>query len=72
MASIFDALGSRPTMDIIQRFQQFRQMFSGDPKQIQQQVQQRIQQMIDSGRISQAQYDQAVQQANETYKKMMK
>ena len=45
------------------RFNQFRQMFSGDPRQ-------QIQQMMNSGKISQAQYNNAVQQANQLYKSL--
>ena len=44
--------------NIVQRFQQFRQMFSGDPRQ-------QVQQLLNSGRISQAQYNQAVQMAQQ-------
>ena len=40
----------------LQRFNQFRQNFNGNP-------QQQIQQMLNSGKISQEQYNQAVQQA---------
>lgn len=47
--------------NFINQFNQFRQMFSGDPRA-------QIQQMMNSGKISQAQYDQAVQQANQLYK----
>lgn len=39
--------------NIIQQFLQFRQNFSGDPRA-------QIQQMLNSGRISQADYDRAV------------
>lgn len=39
---------------LIQQFNQFKQNFSGDPRQ-------QIQQLMNSGRISQAQYDRAVQ-----------
>lgn len=44
--------------NLIQKFQQFRQQFQGDPKQ-------QIQQMLNSGRISQQQYNNAVQMANQ-------
>lgn len=44
--------------NVIQRFQQFQRMFSGDPKQ-------QIQQLLSSGRVSQQQYNQAVQMANQ-------
>lgn len=44
--------------NILQQFQQFRQAFRGDPRQ-------QIQQLLNSGRISQAQYNQAVQLAQQ-------
>lgn len=47
--------------NLIQQFQQFRQNFRGDPKQ-------QVQQMLNSGKITQAQYDQAVQLANQLQK----
>lgn len=42
----------------MQQFQQFRQNFKGNP-------QQQIQQMLQSGRISQSQYNSAVQTAQQ-------
>lgn len=51
---LYNQLGQQ---DMMQRFNQFRQSFSGNP-------QQQIQQMLNSGKISQAQYNQAVQKAN--------
>lgn len=44
--------------NILQQFQQFRENFKGDP-------QQQIQQLLNSGRISQQQYNQAVQMAQQ-------
>lgn len=44
--------------NIIQQFNQFRQTFKGNP-------QQQVQQMLNSGRITQEQYNQAVQMANQ-------
>lgn len=44
--------------DMVKRFNEFRNTFKGDPRQ-------QIQQMLNSGRITQAQYNQAVQKANE-------
>lgn len=41
---------------LVQQFNQFRNSFKGDPRA-------QIQQMLNSGQISQSQYDQAVQQA---------
>lgn len=43
---------------MLQRFQQFRQNFKGDP-------QQQIQQLLNSGKVSQAQYNRAVQIAKQ-------
>lgn len=44
--------------NMIQQFLQFQQTFTGDPKA-------QIQQMLNSGRVTQAQYDQAVQMARQ-------
>lgn len=44
--------------NIFRRFQQFQQAFKGDPRQ-------QVQQLLNSGRVTQAQYDQAVKMANE-------
>ena len=49
--------------NIIQRFQQFRQMFQGDPRA-------QVQQLLNSGRVSQAQYNQAVQMAQQMQRMM--
>ena len=43
---------------LLQRFNQFRQAFSGDPRQ-------QVQQLLNSGRISQAQYNNAYQMAQQ-------
>ena len=53
--------GNAPMNPILQRFQQFQRMFKGDPKQ-------QVQQMLNSGRVSQAQYNQAVQTAQQLQK----
>ena len=47
-----------PAAQMMQRFQQFRQAFQGDPRQ-------QVQNLLNSGRVSQAQYNQAVQMANQ-------
>lgn len=44
--------------NIMQRFQQFRQNFRGNP-------QEQVQQLLNSGKVSQAQYNQAVQLAQQ-------
>lgn len=65
MNPLFNLLGSSslpPNMkNMINQFQQFKQTFSGDPRQ-------QIQMMLNSGRISQDQYNKAVQMANELSK----
>lgn len=43
---------------IMQRLEQFRQQFTGDPRQ-------QIQQLLSSGRVSQAQYNHAYQMAQQ-------
>ena len=50
--------GGEMQNNIMQRFQQFRQMFQGDPRT-------QIQQLMNSGRVNQGQYNQAVQMANQ-------
>lgn len=61
MNPLFKMFGNNNMQNMISQFKQFRQTFSGDP-------QQQVQQLLNSGRISQAQYNQAVQQANAFYK----
>ena len=63
--SFFNSLGiAGPQMPMngiqgmIQRFQRFQQMFRGDPKQ-------QVQQLLNSGKVSNAQYQQAVQMAQQ-------
>ena len=55
---LFNLFGGNQMSPMMQRFNQFRQMFRGDP-------QQQVQQMLNSGRITQEQYNQAVQTANQ-------
>lgn len=47
-----------PQNGLLAQFERFRAMFKGDPKA-------QIQQMLNSGQITQAQYNQAVQMANQ-------
>ena len=59
--SMFDQLGTAPQgdnmMQTIQRLQQFRNGFHGN-------AQEQVQQLLRSGKVSQAQYNQAVRMAN--------
>ena len=64
---LFNLLGGGQTalpaniQAILSQFMQFKQGFRGDPRE-------QVQQMLNSGRITQAQYNQAVQMANELQK----
>ena len=56
---IFDMLGNSQfgnMAGMVQQFQQFKKTFQGNP-------QQQVQELLNSGKITQQQYDQAVQQA---------
>lgn len=64
MANLFNNLQQNPMQNMMQRFQQFKQTFSGNPQQI-------VQQMLSSGKVSQEQYNQAVQMANQ-FKQFLK
>lgn len=46
---------------MMQRFQQFRQQFQGDPRQ-------QVQQLLNSGKVTQNDYNRAVQMANQLQK----
>ena len=60
--SFFNQLGQKMPMNgmqnIMQRFQQFQKMFTGDPRQ-------QVQQLLNSGKVTQQQYNQAVQMAKQ-------
>ena len=45
-------------MQLLQQFQQFRQNFKGNPQEM-------VQKMLNSGKISQSQYNSAVQMAQQ-------
>lgn len=48
---------------LLQRFQQFRQTFNGDPRQ-------QVQNLLNSGRVSQDDYNRAVQMAQQLQRMM--
>lgn len=50
-------------MNIIQQFQQFKNNFHGDPRQ-------QVQQLLNSGKVTQEQYNRAVQLANQLQQMM--
>ena len=61
---LFQMMGQKnPFGQVMQRFQQFQRMFHGDP-------QQQVQQLLNSGKVSQQQYNQAVQMASQLQKMM--
>lgn len=56
---LYGMMNQMPMMNpLMQKLQQFSQMFRGDPKA-------QVEQMLSSGRVSQAQYNQAVQMAQQ-------
>lgn len=58
MNPLFQQMNQSNNMQgIVKQFKQFKESFTGNP-------QQQIQQLLNSGKVSQAQYNQAVQQAN--------
>lgn len=58
---LFDMLGGSALPPIVQQFMQFKQSFKGDPKQ-------QVQQMLNSGKITQDQYNAAVKKAQDLQK----
>lgn len=52
---LYNAMNNQ--QNFIQRFNEFRKNFNGNP-------QEQVQQLLNSGKVSQAQYNQAVQMAN--------
>lgn len=52
-----------PMNGLMQKFQQFQQMFRGDPRM-------KVQELLNSGKVSQQQYNQAVQMAQQMQKMM--
>lgn len=57
MNPLFQQMNNNAQNLIIQKFQQFKQQFRGNP-------QEQVQQLLNSGKITQDQYNRAVQTAN--------
>lgn len=56
---LYQQMGQQMPMNgFMQRFQQFQQMFKGDPRQ-------QVQNLLNSGKVSQGQYNAAVQMAQQ-------
>ena len=65
-SSLFNAFKPQnPFEGFVSKLNKFKEGFSGDPKQ-------QVQQLLNSGKISQAQYNQAIQMANQIQQMMMK
>lgn len=60
---LYQQMGNSGGNNMIQRFMQFRKQFNGN-------AQDQVQQLLNSGRVSQAQYDQAVRMAQQ-FQKML-
>jgi hypothetical protein len=58
-----NAMPNNGMAQMIQRFNQFRQAFSGDARQ-------QVQQLLNSGKVSQDDYNRAVQMANQLQRMM--
>ena len=59
---LYNQLGGMPNNNpMLQRLMDFKKTINGNPQQI-------VQNMLNSGRISQGQMNQYIQQANEIYK----
>lgn len=57
MNPLFNMLGGGALPPVIQQFNNFRKNFTGDPRQ-------QVQQLLNSGKVTQEQYNAAVQKAN--------
>jgi len=55
---LYNSMQTNSQNNIFQRFQQFRNAFKGNP-------QEQVQQLLNSGKVTQQQYDQAVKMANQ-------
>lgn len=61
---LYQQMGQQMPMNgFMQRFQQFRQQFQGDPRQ-------QVQQLLNSGKVTQNDYNRAVQMAQQLQRMM--
>lgn len=58
MNPLFQQMNNQSMPNLLRQFMQFKQGFKGNP-------QEQVQQLLNSGKVTQAQYDQAVQLANQ-------
>ena len=61
MNPLYNQMNRTSGNDFVTRFNQFRQTINGDPRA-------QVQNLLNSGRVSQEQYNMAVQQANQLMK----
>ena len=61
MSSLYNDFRPNRTNDFLTQFNQFRSTFSGNPEQ-------QVKQLIQSGRMSQDQFNQLAQTANQLYR----
>lgn len=57
MNPLYQSMMNKSQPDIVRQFNQFRQNFKGNP-------QEQVQSLLNSGKITQAQYNEAVRKAN--------
>ena len=58
MNPLYQSMQKQSQPNFVQRFNQFRQNYKGDPRQ-------QVQQLLNSGQVSQEQYNRAVKMANQ-------
>ena len=67
MNPLFNSMGGQMPQNnmgqLLKNFEQFKAQFNGNPQQM-------VQQLIASGKMSQAQYNQLAQMANQLYPKL--
>ena len=63
MSSLYNDFRPNKMNDLLSQFNQFRSTFSGNPEQ-------QVKQLIQSGRMSQEQFNQLAQTANQLYRFM--
>lgn len=63
MSSLYNDFRPNRMGDLLNQFNQFRSTFSGNPEQ-------QVKQLIQSGRMSQEQFNQLAQTANQLYRMM--
>ena len=63
MSSLYNDFRPNRMNDLLSQFNQFRSTFSGNPEQ-------QVKQLLQSGRMSQEQFNQLAQTANQLYRMM--